>query len=371
MPLVCLFCAMSLSECLYRHNKAFAFHRTAFKERLDTISEALKVVVTLRLYRPKHRSHANKPSRSAPLFSAFGLLPTSQERTADSRSSTPRHSRVGTLDGFGEGETSPGHEADVEDADATLVRRSYKGKQRTSWLENQKRVTEPESMSRADQHVTPESPHRYPPSPPKGRSFSDSSSDDDAAALVHQAAHQAAKVIKTAVLHDARGIRGEIDDDLGGLVWNVTSAHEAKRLARSIYLTFKDRHRNYLLPSDFYPVFPTEEAAQAAFRVFDKDNNGDLSRAEIKTTLMKIYRERRFLSRSMRDVSVALKTLDNMILLFALVILFFISLSVFGVNIDNALTSIYTIGIGASFIFRNAASNAFDAVMFIFVTQCV
>ena len=103
--------------------------------------------------------------------------------------------------------------------------------------------------------------------------------------------------------------------------------------------------------------------------MFDKDNNGDLSRAEIKQTLVGVYKERRFLSRSMRDVGVALRTLDQMLLFLAFCVLFFISLSVFGVNIANSLTSLYTIGIGASFIFKNSASNAFDAIMFLFVTQ--
>ena len=103
--------------------------------------------------------------------------------------------------------------------------------------------------------------------------------------------------------------------------------------------------------------------------MFDKDNNGDISRAEIKTALLKVYKERRFLSRSMRDVGQALTTLDSVLLLIALIILFFISLSVFGVNIESSLTSLYTIGIGASFIFKNSASNAFDAIMFLFVTQ--
>ena len=103
--------------------------------------------------------------------------------------------------------------------------------------------------------------------------------------------------------------------------------------------------------------------------MFDKDNNGDISRAEIKTTLLKVYKERRFLSRSMRDVGQALTTLDSVLLLIALIILFFISLSVFGVNIESSLTSLYTIGIGASFIFKNSASSAFDAIMFLFVTQ--
>lgn len=95
----------------------------------------------------------------------------------------------------------------------------------------------------------------------------------------------------------------------------------------------------------------------------------DISKAEIKTILVKTYRERRFLSHSMRDVSVALKTLDRILLLFAFVILFFISLSVFGVDITSSLTTVYSLALAGSFVFKNSASNIFDAIMFIFVTQ--
>lgn len=73
----------------------------------------------------------------------------------------------------------------------------------------------------------------------------------------------------------------------------------------------------------------------------------------------------------MRDVGNALHTLDSILLFFAAIILFFISLSVFGVNFTESLTSVYTIGIAASFIFSASASNAFDSVMFLFVTQYV
>lgn len=142
-----------------------------------------------------------------------------------------------------------------------------------------------------------------------------------------------------------------------------------QRLARSIYMRFKSPTRTYLIPPDFHAAFATTEAADAAFRVFDKDNNGDLSRAEIKTTLMKVYKERRFLARAMRDVGAALKTLDTVLLIFALIVQFFISLSVFGVNLTSSLTSVYTLGIGASFIFKSAASGAFDSIMFLFVTH--
>jgi small-conductance mechanosensitive channel len=84
---------------------------------------------------------------------------------------------------------------------------------------------------------------------------------------------------------------------------------------------------------------------------------------------MKVYKERRSLSRSMRDVGVALKTLDQILLFFALVVLFFISLSVFSVSVGSSLTSLYSLGIALSFIFKNAASSAFDSIMFLFVTH--
>lgn len=145
----------------------------------------------------------------------------------------------------------------------------------------------------------------------------------------------------------------------------------SQRLARAIYKTFRDRHRTYLISEDFLPAFATPEEAREAFRVFDKDNNGDVSRSEIKATILRIYKERRFLSRSMRDVGVALRTLDQILLLFACVILFFISLSVFGLDVTQSLTSVYSLGIAASFVFKSAASNMFDAIIFLFVSQYV
>jgi hypothetical protein len=58
------------------------------------------------------------------------------------------------------------------------------------------------------------SPHRYPPSR--------SNSPDPDATLT-----QAAKAIKSTLLHDARNIKGK-DENLGALVWNVSSTAEAK-----------------------------------------------------------------------------------------------------------------------------------------------
>lgn len=58
-----------------------------------------------------------------------------------------------------------------------------------------------------------------PETPRVGRRGSDS---DDGAVL------QAAKALKTAVLHDARNIKGKDDADISGLGWAVGSTDEAK-----------------------------------------------------------------------------------------------------------------------------------------------
>ena len=87
-------------------------------------------------------------------------------------------------------------------------------------------------------------------------------------------------------------------------------------------------------------------------------------------------------------MSAAVNTLDKIMLFGFLVILVFseshclelvvdadgggisiVSLPIFGVSISSSFSSIYTIFIAASFIFKNAASNAFDSIMFLFVTQ--
>ncbi|KAG1753685.1 Mechanosensitive ion channel-domain-containing protein [Suillus paluster] len=357
----------TLVICIQRmlsHAVAFAFHRTAYKERLDEVRKALQVIEKLRNYKPK--SSSRHKSNHTPMFATLsGLMPFSEKEHFNLLSSRLRsESSV----------PSENDDADMEDGAAKAKKRKGKGKHRqrntatfiaSEDLESYGTTPEPvgsvattpATHSPVDKHTT----HKYPPTPAGQRSVYPH--NDDPTIVV-----QAAKAFKTAVLHDARNIKGA-DDELEALVFSVGSAHEAKRLARAIYRTFRDRRRTYLVPSDFYPAFATRDEAKEAFRVFDKDNNGDISRPEIKSELLRVYKERRFLSRSMHDVSAALKTLDQILLLFALVILFFISLSIFGVNVTQSLTSVYSLGLAVSFIFKNSASNVFDAIMFLFVTH--
>lgn len=340
---------LALVICIQRmlsHAIAFGFHRTAYRERVNTVKEALGVIERLRQYRPRQRTPISGNPSPMTEKEHYSFLHNALRNVMLSEG---RRQQAPTAD--------DASEADTEEHVPESAAVRHKGKARSSDIAH---ISRGNSPGRASPHSRPPTPpqHQHPSNP-----FVEGSSSDGSPTIIH-----AAKALKHAVLHDARNLR-RATSDAGKLSWNVTSSKEAKRLARAIYTRLKQRHRRYLLPSDFYPVFPDHASAEAAFRVFDKDNNGDISRAEIKSTIVKVYKERRFLARSMRDVGQALRTLDRILLFFALVILFFISFSIFGVNISKSITSVYSIFFAASFVFKRASSSAFDAIMFLFVTH--
>ncbi|KIJ56591.1 hypothetical protein M422DRAFT_149686 [Sphaerobolus stellatus SS14] len=373
-------------ERILSHMIAFAFHRKAFSERIDELQHDLSVIDRLRNYRPK-RTHKTSAGAHRSLFAGLPTLTTPAfERTpfnwgiGGQPSNRLDVSRPGTPSGILDMHTDDeGHAGDTE----AIGNAQKKKKSKKSWaLFSSKQNSGHDEGHDNTVHTAPSdqpynsNEHQYPPKSvsdhgsPSARSSvvgtpSRRHSDDEDEAVVVQAA----KALKNAVLHDARNIKGK-EAGTNGLGWDVTSGKEAKRLARQIYLAFKaDHHRRYLIHSDFYPAYNKHEDAEEAFKIFDVDGNGDITRAEIKTKILKVYKDRRALTRSLRDVRNALKTLQTIMLCIALIILFFISLSVFNIGIGSSLTSFYTIGIAASFIFKNSASNAFDAVMFIFVTH--
>jgi hypothetical protein len=265
---------------------AFTFHRVAFKERAEDVNEALRVIEILRNHKPKPRASRARTAPSLGTLFGFGQTPGASPRNR-------------SRDGLSRPD-SPARTPAEWHNDATLVNARTKGKQPALAAEQM-----PLSPSRGDfahqqqQHrdAGPGSQHLYPPAP----RTAGPSTDHDAAG---DTALRAARALGRTVLLDTRGLRGGAGSGADKGAWDVTSAHEAKRLARALYQTFRSREqrRNYLLPADFEPAFDTPEEARAAFRVFDADDNGDLSRAELKTKLIKVYKERRSLSRSIRDV---------------------------------------------------------------------
>ncbi|CAE6480680.1 hypothetical protein ACGC1H_003511 [Rhizoctonia solani] len=152
----------------------------------------------------------------------------------------------------------------------------------------------------------------------------------------------------------------------------IGSLHSARRLARDLFENLRnvDPERRELTVEDFYPFFKTEEDAHNAFSLFDKDGNGDISKKEMREAVQRIYRERKALTASLKDMSAVVAKLDGVLLALALILILFICLLIF--NRSNTLASLVpmaTIILGFSFIFGNSAKTLFESLIFIFSTH--
>ena len=154
---------------------------------------------------------------------------------------------------------------------------------------------------------------------------------------------------------------------------DVGSTANAKRLAKTLFYNLIQQQQGYhgrdeLVVQDFYPYFSTEDDAQAAFNIFDKDGNGDISKSEMKEKIFYVYKERKDLHTSLRDLSQAVGKLDVIFLTIVAVIWLLIVLSIFGKDVVKNMLSIGSFLVALSFVFGNSLKILFENIVFLFIT---
>lgn len=148
---------------------------------------------------------------------------------------------------------------------------------------------------------------------------------------------------------------------------DVNSAAYARKVARKLFTGLSHLERNHLIVTDFVPYFPDRSEAERAFAIFDKDGNGDISKREMKDAVLSIYRERKALANSLRDLSQAVGKLDKIFSFASLIVFVFATLLVFNVDVVKSLVSLGSILLTLTFVFGNTAKNTFESILFLFV----
>lgn len=147
-----------------------------------------------------------------------------------------------------------------------------------------------------------------------------------------------------------------------------TSDLESKVLARDIF-----RHlcpmslRKHMILDDFKPIFQTDSASSDAYFIFDRDRDGSITRKEFRTTMVSIFKEQRNVHNSIKDAAQALSKLHTIILTGLSIIVLFLSLAVFNIQVQSLLTLGLSIILGLNFIIGEAAKNTFISLVFLFV----
>ncbi|KAI9622658.1 hypothetical protein H4Q26_014938 [Puccinia striiformis f. sp. tritici PST-130] len=140
-----------------------------------------------------------------------------------------------------------------------------------------------------------------------------------------------------------------------------------QKLAKKLFEGLDEDCGGVITRNEFEPYFKTASDAAMAFKLFDKDGNGDIDRKEMRNAVVRIYRERRALAIGLKDMSSAVSKLDAVLISIACVLTIFICFFIFNSKgTSSQLVPMATIILGFSFIFGNAAKNLFESMLFIF-----
>ncbi|KAI5918544.1 Mechanosensitive ion channel-domain-containing protein [Camillea tinctor] len=141
----------------------------------------------------------------------------------------------------------------------------------------------------------------------------------------------------------------------------------AQVLARRLFRTFAKPGAEVLLPQDLNPAFPTQEDAEAAFSVFDRDLNGDVSIEELEAFCDEVHREKKAIAASLKDLDSVITKLDRVFFVIIFIIAVIVFISIISASTAAALASAGTAVLGLSWLLQSTAQEFLQSIIFVFV----
>lgn len=141
----------------------------------------------------------------------------------------------------------------------------------------------------------------------------------------------------------------------------------AQVLARRLYRTFAREETETVVADDLRSAFENDDEADAAFSMFDKDMNGDISMEELEAVCVEIGRERKSITSSLKDLDSVVGKLDDCFMFVVLVIVVLVFLSLISQSASGILTSAGSAVLALSWLFSATAQEFLQSVIFVFV----
>ncbi len=150
---------------------------------------------------------------------------------------------------------------------------------------------------------------------------------------------------------------------------NTTNGSQvlARRLYRTFVRKYADEYAETISSDDLKAAFDREDEAEAAFTMFDKDLNGDISMQELEAVCVEIGRERKSITASLKDLDSVVGKLDNVLAFFVLVVSILVLISLISTSAAGVLTSAGSAVLALSWLFQATAQEFLQSVVFVFV----
>ena len=138
-------------------------------------------------------------------------------------------------------------------------------------------------------------------------------------------------------------------------------------LARRLYRTFAREDTESVHQDDLRNAFDNDDEADAAFSMFDKDMNGDITMEELEAVCVEIGRERKSITASLKDLDSVVSRLDSVLLFIVFVITVLVLISLLSTSAAGVLTSAGSTILALSWLFSATAQEFLQSLIFVFV----
>lgn len=147
----------------------------------------------------------------------------------------------------------------------------------------------------------------------------------------------------------------------------IASTSGAQILARRLYRTFSRPETETVHSEDLKNAFDSDEEAEAAFSMFDKDMNGDISMEELEAVCVEIGRERKSITASLKDLDSVVSKLDDVFMFVVFVIFIVVFVSLISSSAAGVITSAGSTLLALSWLFSATAQEFLQSCIFVFV----